>query len=74
MKLNLTVEMSSNEEVQNFIYFIEEHATIHDWSILTDTNKMYKDDSFFRQISKALKKAKQVRNDYINNHNAKYIK
>ena len=72
MKLNITVEMDSNEEIQQFIYFIEEQTKIHDWQILKDTSKMYKEDSFFRSISKSLKKAKQVRNDYIHKHNDKH--
>ena len=73
MKLNATIEMQDKEEIQRFITFIERHTNLHDWSVLTDTTKMYKEDSFFKSISKTYYKARQVRNDYINEHNGKYI-
>jgi uncharacterized protein YktA (UPF0223 family) len=74
MKLNLTLEMESKEEVSKFIHFIEQYAEIHNWGILTDTTNMYKEDSFFKSISKSYYKSRQVRNDYINKNNARYIK
>lgn len=74
MKLNVTIEVEDNEEVQRFITFIDRHTNLHDWSVLTDTTNMYKEDSFFKSISKTYYKARQVRNDYINKHNGKYIK
>ena len=72
MKLNITIEMDSNEEIQSFVHFIGQHAQIYDWSILTDTSVMYKEDSFFRSLANSLKKSKQVHNDYINENNSKW--
>jgi len=73
MKLNVTLEMESKEEVQRFIDFISNYSNIHDWGILTDTNNMYKEDQSFQSISKAYYKARKLRNDYINENNSKYI-
>ena len=72
MKVNLTVEMADKEETLAFINFIEQHANIIDWSVLTDTKKMYAEDCFFKNITNTFNRAKKVRNDYINNNNHKY--
>ena len=72
MKLNITIEVYDNQEAQRLVDFIDEHAHVHDWSILTDTSVMYKEDSFYRGLAKVQKKSKQVLNDYINENNSKY--
>lgn len=39
---------------------------------LTNTDKMYKEDSFFRSLSNSLKKSKKVYENYINENNSKW--
>ena len=72
MKVNLTIEVEDNAEALALTNFIEQYAHVHDWMILTDTSKMYKEDSFYRGLAKVQKKSKQVLNDYINENNSKY--
>lgn len=69
MKLNITIEVENKQEVSNLVYFIEQYSNVIDWSILTDTSKMYKEDSFFRGLANSLKKSKRVYNDYVNENN-----
>lgn len=72
MKVNLTLELEDKAEVLAFVHFIEQHTKIIDWSILTNTSKMYKEDTFFKSITKSYYKSRKVRNDYINDNNYKY--
>ena len=72
MKLNLTLELEDKAEVLALVHFIEQHTKIIDWSILTNTSKMYKEDTFFKSITKSYYKSRKVRNDYINDNNYKY--
>ena len=76
MKLNITIEVRDREQVQALVDHLEHKMELHviDWSVLTDTTNMYKEDTFFKSISKTYYKARQVRNDYINKHNGKYLK
>ena len=41
------------------------------WMLIAE-HAMYKEDSFYRSLAKAQKKAKQVLNDYINENNSKW--
>jgi hypothetical protein len=76
-KIILTCEIQDDDftELQFQKWVASEmEDTVTNWVTLTDTSKMYKEDSFFKSISKSYYKARQVRNDYINEHNARYIK
>ena len=76
MKLNLTIEVRDNAQVQALVDHLQHvmELNVIDWSILTNTEKMYKDDSYYKAICKTLKQNKRVVNDYINKHNGKYTK
>ena len=57
MKLNLTIEAEDNAHVQALVDHLQHVMELHviDWSILTNTEKMYKDDSYYKSICKTLK-------------------
>ncbi len=69
-KVNITIEMHE-EEILGYESWIREQTPVNDLTILPDTEKLYKDDSNFRELCMKVKSAKRVRNDYINKHNFK---
>ncbi len=70
--VNLTVECADEEQAHHFEAFVASQVVLKTYRILPSTSKMYTEDSFFRAISKSLKKSKQVHSDYIHKHNDKY--
>ena len=71
-KLNCTIEFRDKQEVLSFLNWIDDKVNVNDWSLLTDTSKMYENDSAFRSISKSLKQNKRTYNRYINDNNNKH--
>ena len=70
--VNLTVECDSPEQAHYFEIEVRKMVKVKDCRIVSDTKELYEDDPVFRAISKGLKDAKKIRNDYINEHNLKY--
>ena len=48
-------------------------SSVTDSRTLINTDEMYKNDSFYRSLSKSNKKAKKVLSDYIHKNNSKWI-
>jgi hypothetical protein len=67
--VNLTIELADEEESRKFDSWIREYVTVKDYKIIPDTKELYKNDSFFKKIVDANKKAKRTINRYINDHN-----
>jgi len=72
MKLNVTIEVSDEASAHACISWLEQTTQVHDWSILTDTKKMYEQNTTYKKLCKEYTKAKRAKNDYINEHNYKY--
>lgn len=68
-KVNLTIELRDNEEIQAFEYWINRYVKVTDFTHLSDTKDLYEKDLYFKKITKEYYKAKKARNDYINKHN-----
>jgi hypothetical protein len=67
--VNLTIELADEEESHKFDSWIREYVNVKDYKIIPDTKELYKNDSFFKKIVDANKKAKRTINRYINDHN-----
>lgn len=68
--VNLTVELEDEQQAHHFKFFIESQVSaLKDYQILADTRKMNKEDKRFKKINDAYKKARKIRNDYINENN-----
>ena len=68
--VNLTVQLTDEEQAHHFKYFIESQVSeLKDYQIIPDTKKLYEEDATFRRITKGYKDARKVRNDYINENN-----
>ena len=68
-KINITVEIEDNDLIEfqlikSLTVLLGNSMT--DYQVLTDTKELYDNDETFRKLCKALKDAKQLRNDYIN--------
>lgn len=72
MKVVFTVEMEDEAEVLAFKDFVNEYVEVYDFTILTDTKAMYEKNSNFKKLCSDYKKAKKLRDDFINEHNNKY--
>ena len=71
-KVNLTIELESNEEIQRFESWIKDvGVNVIDLTILTDTKELYESDEHFKDITKQYYAIKRIRNNYINLNNFK---
>lgn len=68
-RVNLTIEVDSDEEALIFQSWLSDFVKIYDFSLLSDTKELYEKDSHFRKITSEYKKAKKNRNEYINKYN-----
>lgn len=69
--LNITLKVS-NENLVPLENYLKDNFNLIDFSIVADTSKMYEKDNTFKKIVQESKKIKDIRLDYINNHNSKY--
>ena len=71
--LNITLKIEKSQ-VLNFEYWLKNKLELEviKSQIVTDTSKMYKEDVYFKNIVKNIKKAKRIRDKYINENNCKY--
>jgi len=67
--VNFTIELSSDEEVHQFEYWLRQQVNVKDFQILPDTKELYENNSHFRKLTKSYYDAKKLRNDFINDHN-----
>lgn len=78
--INVTFKIEDNDVIEYAFekelrgHFESENTKITDYQVLPDTNAMYEKDSTYRALCSDLRKLKQKRNDYIYNHNKKYLK
>lgn len=68
-KVNITLEFENDEEAFSFQEWIKKYVSVFDFTLLSDTKEMYEKDSHFRKITSEYKKAKKIRDEYINKHN-----
>lgn len=68
-RVNLTIEVDSDEEALIFQSWLSDFVKIYDFSLLSDTKELYEKDIHFRKITAEYKKAKKIRNEYINKNN-----
>ena len=68
-KINFTVEIVENDLIEfNLIKALQKLLgnSMIDYQVLTDTRDLYDNDTHFRKITSEYYKAKNIRNDYIN--------
>lgn len=70
MKASFLIEFRDEHEAKRFENWIEFNgANIQSVTILPNTETLYENDSVFKAMVSAEKKAKKIKNDYINSHN-----
>ena len=71
--LNITLKIEKSQ-LLNFEHWLKNELELEviKSKIVSDTSKMYKEDVYFKNIVKNLKKAQRVRDKYINDNNYKY--
>ncbi len=75
--INVTFKIEDNDQIE---YAFEKelrsnfNSAITDYQVLPNTKVMYEKDSVYRALCIDYRKLKQKRNDYIYNHNKKYLK
>lgn len=57
------------EQINTFEENLRHWFQVMDFRIIPDTDKLYNEDHTFKKLSKAVKDAKKVRDQYINKHN-----
>ncbi len=71
--INLTIKLPK-EEVSYFEDWLRYHIEdVVSFSILPDTDNMYNNDVYFKNIVKSVKKANRIKDKYINDNNHKYL-
>lgn len=65
-KVNLTIELRDNEEIQAFEAWIKRYVKVVDFTHLSDTKELYENDNHFKSLTKDYYRIKKLRNDYIN--------
>jgi uncharacterized protein (DUF1330 family) len=63
--LNITLEIESIQ-VLNFENWLRNNLKVIDFKILPDTKELYQNDEHYQKLVKAVKKAQEVRDRYIN--------
>ena len=69
--VNITIELDNDEQIHHFEIFLKKNVTVKDFTILSDTKKLYENDIHFKSLTKKYYAVKRLRNDYINKHNFK---
>lgn len=76
-KVNITIEIEDNEFIEQNLYHLMRDTlgdSLKDYTVLSNTKKMYDNDTSFKKLVKCVKEAKRARDVYINEHNYKYAK
>ena len=68
--INITLKIDK-DQVMNFDNWMRQNVEVIDFTILPDTNELYKSDDHFKKLVKGVKDAQKLRNDYINEKNFK---
>lgn len=63
--LNLTVKLKSNEEVDSFLRWIPQYLELVSFQLLPE-NDLYETDPHYKKLVKAVKTAKKIQYDYLN--------
>ena len=66
--VNITLEIEESQ-VLNFEYWLRDQLKVISFRIVPDTNELYENDAYFRNIVKNVKKATEIRDIYINENN-----
>lgn len=68
--LSITLKIEKSQ-VLNFEYWLKNELELEVVKsvIVPDTNELYNNDAYFRNIVKNVKKAQRIRDKYINEHN-----
>jgi len=66
--INITLKIE-DIDIVNFESWLNQNLEVVKFIIIPETNKLYENDPFFRNIVKNVKKAQKIRDKYINEHN-----
>ena len=66
--INITLEVSEMHltDLENYL---DRTFNLISYRVMPDTKKLYEDDNYFKNIVKNVKKATEIRDNYINQHN-----
>ena len=64
-KVNITLEIDAHN-LPNFEHWLRGNVKVLDFRIVPDTSELYKNDSTFKKLSKAVKEAQLTRDRYYN--------
>lgn len=66
----VSITLKINEhELLNFESWLRQQLEVVSFKIIPDTEELYKNDVYFQNIVKNVKKAQTIRDKYINEHN-----
>ena len=65
VKINLTLEIEKSQVLQ-FENWLRSQLNVYDFRIIPNTDELYENDEIFQKLSKAVKKARDARDKYIN--------
>jgi len=66
--INITLKIE-DIDIVNFESWLNQNLEVVKFIIIPETNKLYENDPYFRNIVKNVKKAQKIRDKYINEHN-----
>ena len=66
--INVTLKIEDTDIV-NFESWLNQQLEVIKLVIIPDTNELYENDEYFRNIVKSVKKAQKIRDEYINKNN-----
>lgn len=66
--INVTLKIEDTELI-NFESWLNQQLEVIKLVIIPDTNELYENDEYFRNIVKSVKKAQKIRDEYINKNN-----
>ena len=65
VKVNLTLEIEKSQVIK-FENWLRSNLIVYDFKIMPNTDELYENDKTFQMLSKAVKKARDARDKYIN--------
>jgi len=66
--VNITVKIEEHS-IRDFEYWLNQNLEVIKLVIVPDTDELYNNDAYFRNIVKSVKKAQRIRDKYINDNN-----
>lgn len=72
--VNITLECEHDEQAHFLDIFLRDNYKVLHFNFLPDTKNMYNEDVLFKGLVNVVKKATKAKDDYVHNHNEKYLK